>query len=81
MSAIKDAWEKQRLDYQGRYVKACVKLKESLDNNRGIAIQERYGGAMLEMSWVLCNIFGLSGKQVEEVERNAGFTNADVMSH
>lgn len=30
------------------------------------------------MSWVLIGIFGLTGKQVDEVERNNGFTNADI---
>ncbi len=78
MSIILDAWERQRLAYQRRYIEACVKLKESLNRNWGEASQERCMGATSEMSWVLCNIFGLSSKQVEEVERNAGFTDADL---
>ena len=33
--------------------------------------------AMLERSYVLIEIFGLSCKQVAEVERNKGFMDAD----
>ena len=30
------------------------------------------------MSYVLITVFGLTDKQVQEIERNDGFTNADV---
>lgn len=32
----------------------------------------------MEMSYVLIEVFGLTGKQVEEVERNNGFTDEDM---
>lgn len=35
---------------------------------------------MHEQSWVLINVFGLSAKQVEEVEREDGFTTEDILS-
>ena len=35
-------------------------------------------GALLEMSYVLITVFGLTNKQVQEIERNDGFTDADV---
>lgn len=35
-------------------------------------------GALLEMSYVLITVFGLTDKQVKEVERNDGFTNVDI---
>ena len=35
-------------------------------------------GAMLEASYILINIFGLTTEQVKEVERNQGFTNNDL---
>ena len=43
---------------------------ENLDNK----------GHMHEQSWVLINVFGLSSKQVEEVEREGGFTYDDIDS-
>lgn len=35
-------------------------------------------GALLEMSYVLIEVFGLTDKQVQEIERNDGLTNADL---
>ena len=35
-------------------------------------------GALLEMSYVLIEVFGLTDKQVQEIERNNGLTNADL---
>lgn len=77
MNEIKDAWEKARLAYQERYAKACDKLEESKERDTEF-YQGQNNGAMLEMSYVLISIFGLSCKQVEEVEKNQGFTNADI---
>ena len=79
MSEIKDAWEKARLAYQKRYAKDCEELKESLERDTEF-YKGQHKGALLEMSWVLIGIFGLTGKQVDEVERNNGFTNADIKS-
>ncbi len=71
MSFIKDAWNKVRLDYQNRYYKKHKQL-ESAGNYGGTD-----HGAMLEMSYVLHEIFGLTDRQVEEVEHD-GFTHEDM---
>ena len=76
MSRIKDAWEAERLAYQQRYANACAKIKESQENETEYS-QGMSKGTMLERSYVLIEIFGLSCKQVEEVERNKGFIDAD----
>ncbi len=76
MSDIKDVWETERLKYQHRYSEACERFKMSQEKATEFS-QGKAQGAMLEMSWVLIGIFGLSAKQVDEVERNKGFTNAD----
>lgn len=57
--------------YQNRYYGACKKLKTGETNTDN-------HGAMLEMSYVLISIFGLSPKEVDEVEKNGGFTNKDL---
>ncbi len=72
-SKILDTWNKERIKYQIRYAKSCIeyhKDPENLDNK----------GHMHEQSWVLINVFGLSSKQVEEVEREGGFTYDDIDS-
>lgn len=33
---------------------------------------------LLKMSYVLIEVFGLTDKQVQEIERNDGLTNADL---
>ena len=61
-SNILKAWNEERIRYQIRYAKSCAeyhKYPENLDSK----------GHMHEQSWVLINVFGLSAKQVEEVER------------
>ncbi len=83
MSIILDAWERQCLMYQKRYFETYIKLNKRLNNHLEKTNKETnmlYASTILEMSWVLSNIFGLSGKQIEEVERNAGFTNEDIDS-
>lgn len=35
-------------------------------------------GVLLEMSYVLIEIFGLTDEQIREVERNDGLTNTDI---
>ena len=70
---ILDTWNKERIKYQIRYAKSCVKYHkdpENLDNK----------GHMHEQSWVLINVFGLSSKQIEEIEREGGFTYDDIDS-
>lgn len=78
MSNIKNIWESERIKYQFRYAEACKRFKESREKDFTEFSQGQYKGAMLEGAWVLINIFGLSGKQVGEVERNEGFTDADT---
>lgn len=79
MCKIKNAWIQQRLEYQLRYSKACEKYKDNA-NHKDHSIAESYKGAMNEMSWVLISIFGLTSKEVSEVEKNKGLTNADLDS-
>lgn len=71
MSNIVEEWNNARIRYQNRYYSACKKLKTGETNTDN-------HGAMLEMSYVLISIFGLSPKEVDEVEKNGGFTNKDL---
>lgn len=71
MSNIVEEWNNTRIRYQNRYYGACKKLKTGETNTDN-------HGAMLEMSYVLISIFGLSPKEVDEVEKNGGFTNKDL---
>lgn len=71
MNAIQQEWEKMRIAYQIRYARMCKKVKEdepNTDNHR----------VMLEMSYVLITVFGLTDKQVQEIERNGGLTDQDL---
>lgn len=83
MCRIKNAWTQQRLEYQLRYAKACEKYEDNT-NHKSQNIAESYigecKGAIHEMIWILINIFGLTSKQIEEVEKNKGLTNADIDS-
>ena len=72
-SNILKTWNEESIKYQIRYAKSCIKYHkdpENLDNK----------GHMHEQSWVLINVFGLSSKQVEEVEKEGGFTTEDILS-
>ena len=69
---------KNRLDYQQRYVKVSERYYKSLSEPFNEFSQGRFKGKVLEMQWVLRNIFGLSERQIYEVERNQGFTNDDI---
>lgn len=71
MNAVQEEWEKMRIAYQIRYAKMCKKIKKNEFNisNHGV---------LLEMSYVLIEVFGLTDKQVQEIERNNGLTNADI---
>lgn len=71
MTKVQSAWEDMRIAYQNRYAKMCQKVRENEFNTDN-------HGALLEMSYVLHEVFGLTDKQVEEVERNGGLTNADI---
>lgn len=54
---------KMRIAYQIRYAKLCKKVKESNTDNHGV---------LLEMSYVLITVFGITQKQVQEIERMVG---------
>lgn len=71
VSTIKDAWESERNKYQQRYYNY---YKEYLANPENYDTR----GHMLECSYVLISIFGLTDKQVVQVEKNGGFTNEDL---
>lgn len=64
-SNITEAWENTRIAYQQRYVKY---LKEYNESNEYIR------GHLNECSYVLINIFGLTDKQMKELE-TAGSIN------
>ena len=71
MSNIVEAWENMRMVYQQRYVKY---LKEYHTTE-----SEYAKGHLNECSHILINVFGLTDKQVHEIERDySGLTNADI---
>lgn len=71
MNAVQEEWEKMRIAYQFRYARMYKKVKENEINTDN-------HGALLEMSYVLILVFGLTDKQVKEIERNGGLTDADI---
>lgn len=71
MNKVQEEWENMRIAYQSRYARMCKKVKENEFNTDN-------HGSLLEMSYVLITVFGLTDKQVEEVERNSGLTNKDM---
>lgn len=71
MSNILSTWKTERINYQRRYAEHVLKYDENPND-------ETNRGAMLESSYVLINIFGLTAEQVKEVERNQGFTDNDL---
>lgn len=71
MTEVWNAWKNMRIAYQSRYAKMCKKVKDNEFNTDN-------HGAMIEMCYVLIKVFGLTSKQVEEVEKNGGLTNADI---
>lgn len=72
MNKVQSAWEDMRISYQVRYANMCKKIKENEFNTAN-------QGAMLEMSYVLINFFGLSRNQIRQVEKNGGLTNEDMI--
>lgn len=71
MSSIREAWEDMRIVYQQRYVKY---LKEYHNTE-----SEYARGHLNECSHVLISVFGLTDKQIREIERDySGLTNADI---
>lgn len=70
--SITEIWESERLGYQQRYVRFLERWNETHN--------EDDKGHLLECSYVLINIFGLTAKQVEELEQfnYAGLTQKDL---
>ena len=71
MNVVQEEWEKMRIAYQIRYARMYKKVKENEINTDN-------HGPLLEMSYVLIRVFGLTDKQVKEIERNDGLTDADI---
>ena len=73
MSNIAKAWEDARICYQQRYVSYARKCKENTNDKDAF-------GHLHECSYVLIEIFGLTPKQVEELEENdfMGLTHSDL---
>lgn len=71
MNAVQEEWEKMRIAYQIRYARMYKKVRDNEFNTDN-------HGALLEMSYVLIEVFGLTDKQVQEIERNDGLTNVDI---
>ena len=63
MTTVQKAWEEMRMNYQKRYFDMYHKVKKDERNTDN-------HGALIEMSYVLINVFGLTDKQVEEIEKN-----------
>ena len=72
MTKVQNAWKNMRIDYQIRYARMYRKVKENEFNTDN-------HGALMEMSYVLIEVFGLTSKQVDEVERNNGFTDEELI--
>ena len=71
MTKVQNAWGKMRIAYQIRYARMCKKVKENEFNTDN-------HGALMEMSYVLIEVFGLTSKQVQEVEKNGGLIDIDI---
>lgn len=71
MNAVQEEWEKMRIAYQIRYARMYKKVRDNEFNTDN-------HGALLEMNYVLIEVFGLTDKQMQEIERNDGLTNADI---
>lgn len=70
MNKVQEEWEKMRIAYQCRYAKIYKKAKDKFNTDDH--------GMLIEMSYVLINVFGITSKQVEEIEKNDGLTNEDL---
>lgn len=64
MNEIFRIWDKKSLEYQSRYARQYAAGNNDVLN---------------EMSFVLINVFGLTFRQIIEIERNGGLTNDDLM--
>lgn len=69
-SNLVNAWTTERINYQERYADLFLKNKRYPED-------QECKGAMHEARYVLISIFGLTEKQVSEVEKNLGITDSD----
>lgn len=76
MCNISSAWNDSRRKYQQRYAYYCKQYAESGKSNKEVL------GHLLECSYVLISIFGLSSKEVDELEKHhfCGLTSAELDS-
>ena len=74
MANLVNTWKEEKLKYQQRYANYCKQYKKSKETNKEIL------GHLLECSYVLITIFGLTAKEVDELEHNnfCGVTSADI---
>ena len=73
MSGIKNAWDKERLRYQKRYADYAKKYQEQEEN-------AELRGHLQECSHVLIRVFGLTPRQLDELEKYqyCGLTSSDL---
>lgn len=73
MCNIVKTWYDSRLKYQQRYASYCKQYKESGEQNKEVL------GHLLECSYVLISVFGLTSKEVDELEQHdfCGLTAKD----
>lgn len=76
MANLINTWKEEKLKYQQRYAYYCKQYQKSKETNKELL------GHLLECSYVLITIFGLSPKEVNELEYNnfCGMTSADIES-
>ena len=71
MNEVFKAWNKMRLKYQYRYARQYKRAVQYLNSKNDYVL--------CEMSFVLINVFGLTSKQILEIEKNGGMTNDDLL--
>ena len=77
MKSIQEAWNNMKIVYQMRYVRF---LKESENTSITESARTEAKGHMLECSYVLISIFGLTDSQIRELEMHdyCGLTKEDL---
>ena len=74
MCNIVKTWQESKLKYQQRYASYCKQYQESGKSNKEVL------GHLLECSYVLISVFGLTSKEVDELEQHnfCGLTSAEL---
>lgn len=75
MNKIQNTWNEMRLSYQNRYIDYIKNYNRDKSNKENL-------GHLLECSYVLIEVFGLTSKQVTELEKcdYLGLTDDDFES-